>query len=147
MFMYLLLALFAGLILSAPSAEQRAVQQTVQLQDQTLTLQATQMVRYMNRINDWRYNNPSADNVSVSVSDAQLNGWKSVEGLNNLISGGRTFVWRAGQPGLASALLTQTRQSALAGRVTSRRLLDSAGADMQISVPAAIPDGSVVWVN
>lgn len=145
MFMYLLLALFAGLLLSGPSVEQRAVQQAGQLQDQTLTLQATQMVRYMNRINDWRYANPAADNVSVS--DAQLNGWKSVTGLNNLISGGRTFVWRAGQPGLASALLTQTRQSALAGRVTSRRLLDSAGADMQISVPAAIPDGSVVWVN
>lgn len=46
-----------------------------------------------------------------------------------------------------SALLTQTRQSALVGRVASRRLLDSTGTDMQIAVPAAIPDGSVVWVN
>lgn len=145
MIMYWLLMLFAGFLMVGLSPDQRAVQQAGQLQDQTLSLQATQMVRYMNRINDWRYSNPAADNVSVS--DAQLSGWQSVSGLNNLISGGRTYVWRAGQPGLMSALLTQTRQSALAGRVVSRRLLDSTGADMQIAVPAAIPDGSVVWVN
>lgn len=145
MIMYWLLVLFAGLLLGGPSPEQRAVQEAGQLQDKTQSLQATQMVRYMNRINDWRYSNPAADNVSVS--DAQLTGWQGVSGLNNLISGGRTFVWRTGQPGLMSALLTQTRQSALAGRVASRRLLDSTGTDMQIAVPAAIPDGSVVWVN
>lgn len=145
MIMYWLLMLFAGFLMAELSPDQRAVQQAGQLQDQTPSLQATQMVRYMNRINDWRYSNPAADNVSVS--DAQLSGWQSVSGLNNLISGGRTYVWRSGQPGLMSALLTQTRQSALAGRVASRRLLDSTGADMQIAVPAAIPDGSVVWVN
>lgn len=145
MFMYWLLMLFTGFLLAGLSPDQRTVQQAGQLQDQTLSLQATQMVRYMNRINDWRYSNPAADNVSVN--DALLPGWQSVSGLNNLISGGRTFVWRTGQPGLMSALLTQTRQSALAGRVVSRRLLDSTGTDMQIAVPAAIPDGSVVWVN
>lgn len=145
MFMYWLLALFLGALLAGLTPDQRAVQQAGQLQDQTLSLQATQMVRYMNRINDWRYSNAAADNVSVT--DAQLPGWKSAAGLNNLISGGRTFVWRTGQPGLMSALLTQTHGSALAGRVASRRLLDSTGADMQITVPAAIPDGSVVWVN
>ncbi|MNY34947.1 PilM [compost metagenome] len=115
------------------------------LQDQTQTLQATQMVRYMNRINDWRYQNPSVDNVSVT--DAQLAGWSPVTGLSNLISGGRTWVWRTSQPGLMAALLVQTRQSALVGQVTSRRLLDSSGADMQFTVPAAIPNGCVVWVN
>lgn len=145
MIMYWLLVLFAGWFAFGPSTEQRAVQQAGQIQDQTLSIQATQMVRYMNRINDWRYDNPSADNQSVS--DAQLTGWKSVPGLNNFISGGRTFVWRAGQPGLMSALLTQTRQSALVGRVASRRLLDSNGIDMQISVPEAVAESSVVWVN
>lgn len=145
MMMYWLLALFAGILLTGQSSDQRAVQQAEQLQEQTLSMQATQMVRYMNRINDWRYSNPAADNVSVA--DTQLTGWQSVPGLNNLISGGRTFVWRTAQPGLMSALLTQTRRSALAGQVASRRLLDSTGADMQITVPAAIPDGSVVWVN
>lgn len=145
MFMYWLLMLFAGFLMLGPSPDEKAVHQAGQLQDQTLSLQATQMVRYMNSINDWRYNNPAADNVSVS--DVQLSGWKNITGLNNLISDGRTFVWRDGQPGMMTALLTQTRQSALAGRVVSRRLLDSTGTDMQINIPAAIPDGSVVWVN
>lgn len=72
MMMYWLLALFAGFLMVGQSPDQRAVQQAGQLQDQTLSLQATQMVRYMNRINDWRYSNPAADNVSVS--DAQLSG-------------------------------------------------------------------------
>lgn len=145
MFMYWLLVLFAGLFLAGPSQEQRAVQQAGTLQDQTQDLMATQMVRYMNRINDWRYLNPGAGDLSVS--DGQLTGWTHVAGLNNVIAGGRAYVWRTGQPGLMAALLTQTRQSALVGRVTARRLVDNAGSDMQLTVPAVIPDGSVVWVN
>lgn len=145
MIMYWLLVLFAGLLLGGLSPDQRAVQEAGQLQDQTQSLQATQMVRYMNRINDWRYLNPTANNLSVS--DAQLTGWKSVAGLSNVIASGRTYVWRAAQPGLMAALITQTRHSALAGRVVSRRLVDYSGADMQLTVPAVIPDGSVVWVN
>lgn len=145
MFMYWLFVLFAGFFLAGPSSEQRAVREAGSLQDQSQTLQATQMVRYMNRINDWRYLNPGAGDQSVS--DGQLSGWKHVDGLNNVIAGGRTYVWRAAQPGLMTALMTQTRHSALAGRVVSRRLVDYSGADMQLTVPAVIPDGSVVWVN
>lgn len=145
MLMYWMLALFAGFLIVGPSPDQRAVQQAGQLQDQTLSLQATRMVRYMNHINDWRYAHADADNVSVS--DGQLAGWLPVKGLSNVISGGRIFVWSAGEPGLMAALLTQTQYSALTGRVVQRRLQDSTGADMQISLPDAIPDGSVVWVN
>ncbi|AVV40017.1 type IV pilus biogenesis protein PilM [Pantoea vagans] len=145
MFMYWLLVIFAGFLLDGLSTDQRAVHEAGQLQDQTQSQRATQMVRYMNRINDWRYLNPAADNVSVS--DEQLSGWKSVPGLSNVIASGRTYVWRSAEPGLMAALLTQTRQSALAGHVVSRRLLDNSGTDMQLTVPAVIPDGSVVWVN
>lgn len=145
MMMYWFLVLFLGLILGGLSPEQQAVQQAGTLQDQTLSLQATQMVRYMNRINDWRYLNPGAGDGSVS--DSQLTGWKSVSGLSNVIVSGRTFIWRTGQPGLMATLLTQTRQSALVGRVNARRLLDNSGTDMQLTVPPVIPDGSVVWVN
>lgn len=145
MIMYWLLVFFAGLLLGGLSPDQRTVQEAGQLQDQTQSLQATQMVRYMNRINDWRYLNPTANNLSVS--DGQLSGWTHVDGLGNVIASGRTYVWRAAQPGLMAALLTQTRHSALAGRVVSRRLVDNSGADMQLTVPAVIPDGSVVWVN
>jgi len=143
--MYWFLVLFLGLILGGLSPEQQAVQKAGTLQDQTLSLQATQMVRYMNRINDWRYLNPGMGDGSVS--DSQLTGWKSVSGLSNVIVSGRTFIWRTGQPGLMDALLSQTRQSALVGRVIARRLLDSSGTDMQLTVPPVIPDGSVVWVN
>lgn len=145
MYMYGLIAFFAALLLSGLSPEQRAVHQVGVIQDQTHNLHATQMVRYMNRINDWRYLNPGVGDMSVS--DTLLTGWKSVPGLNNVIAGNRTYVWRADQPGLMAALLTQTRQSALVGRVTSGHLFDNTGADMQFTVPAVIPDGSVVWVN
>lgn len=145
MFLYYLLAIFATLLLSGTSSELRDVNLTSSIQDQGISQRATQMVRYMNRINDWRYQNPGIDNVSIS--DNQLTGWQPVAGLSNVISNGRSFVWLADQPGLMAALLTQTRQSALVGRVSQRRLLDSLGNDMQLTVPTAIPDGAVVWVN
>lgn len=145
MYMYWLLVLFSALLLGGMSAEQEGVHQDIVLQEQARTMEAIQMVRYMNNINDWRYLNPGVDNISIT--DTQLTGWKNVPGLSNLISGGRCYVWRTNEPGLMAALLVQTRQSALVGRVVSRRLVDGAGADMQFTVPSAIPDGSVVWVN
>lgn len=57
------------------------------------------------------------------------------------------YVWQPDTPGLMSALLAQSRHSALVGRVVSRRLIDSAGNDMQVTVPANIADGSLVYLN
>ncbi|TGC21110.1 type IV pilus biogenesis protein PilM [Escherichia sp. E1130] len=67
--------------------------------------------------------------------------------LNNILQANRVYVWQPDTPGLMSALLAQSRHSALVGRVVSRRLIDSAGNDMQVTVPANIADGSLVYLN
>lgn len=139
---YWLLSVFTGFLvwvnvpLSDPAGQQ--------LQDCELSQRAIQTVSYLNEINDWRYLNP-AQKEGV-IPDSTL-GWSSVPNLNNILQANRVYVWQPDTPGLMSALLAQSRHSALVGRVVSRRLIDSAGNDMQITVPANIADGSLVYLN
>lgn len=139
---YWLLSVFTGFLvwvnvpLSDPAGQQ--------LQDSELSQRAIQTVSYLNEINDWRYLNP-AQKEGV-IPDSTL-GWSSVPNLNNILQANRVYVWQPDTPGLMSALLAQSRHSALVGRVVSRRLIDIAGNDMQITVPANIADGSLVYLN
>jgi len=115
-----------------------------QLQDSTLSQRAIQTVRYINDINDWRYNNPSQkDGV---IPDSAF-GWSSLPALHNVLQADRVYVYQPDQPGLMSALLAQSQHSALVGKVVARRLLDSFGNDMQVNVPDSITDGSLVYLN
>lgn len=115
-----------------------------QLQNSELNQQAVQTIRYLNEINDWRYLNPTqTDGI---IPDSAL-GWIPIPDLHNVLQTGRVYVWQPDRPGLMSALLAQSRHSALVGRVISRRLADSAGNDMQVTVPDSIADGSLVYLN
>ncbi|HHO9701254.1 type IV pilus biogenesis protein PilM [Citrobacter braakii] len=139
---YWLLSVFTGFLVwvSVPLSDPAGQQ----LQDSELSQRAIQTVSYLNEINDWRYLNPAQqDGV---IADTTL-GWSSVPNLNNVLQANRVYVWQPDTPGLMSALLAQSRHSALVGRVVSRRLIDSAGNDMQVTVPADIADGSLVYLN
>lgn len=139
---YWILSIFLGFIVwvNVPPGDQAGLQ----LQETTLNQRAAQTVSYINEINDWRYQNPSQQDGTIP--DSSL-GWSSVPDLHNVLQAGRVYVWQPDTPGLMSALLAQTRQSALVGRVAARRLTDSAGNDMQVAVPASIADGSLVYLN
>ncbi|MGK2894514.1 type IV pilus biogenesis protein PilM [Klebsiella michiganensis] len=141
---YWILTAFLGFLVFAEAPLHHTAKKADQVTVSDNRLQAIQTVRYMNVLNDWRYDHPGQpDGV---IPDATL-GWSPVPGLNNLIAGGRTWVWQPDSPGLMAALLQQTRQSALTGRVSNRRLNDAQGVDMQVSVPSTVPDGSLVWLN
>lgn len=139
---YWILSAFLGFIVwvNVPPDDQAGLQ----LQETTLNQRAAQIVSYINEINDWRYQNPSQQDGTIPDSSI---GWSSVPDLHNVLQAGRVYVWQPDTPGLMSALLAQTRQSALVGRVAARRLTDSAGNDMQVAVPASIADGSLVYLN
>jgi len=139
---YWLLSVFLGLLVGVNISPHD--QTGAQLQDSTLNLRAIQTVRYINDINDWRYNNPSQkDGV---IPDSAF-GWSSLPELHNVLQADRVYVYQPDQPGLMSALLAQSRHSALVGKVVARRLLDSFGNDMQVNVPDSIADGSLVYLN
>ncbi|WP_099704547.1 MULTISPECIES: type IV pilus biogenesis protein PilM [unclassified Erwinia] len=139
---YWILSAFLGFIIwvNVPPDDQAGLQ----LQESILNQRAVQTVSYINEINDWRYKNPSQQDGTIP--DSSL-GWSTVPDLHNVLQAGRVYVWQPDTPGLMSALLAQTRQSALVGRVAARRLTDSAGNDMQVAVPASIADGSLVYLN
>lgn len=139
---YWLLSVFLGLLVWVNISPHD--QPGAQMQDSTLSQRAIQTVRYINDINDWRYNNPSQkDGV---IPDSAF-GWSSLPELHNVLQADRVYVYQPDQPGLMSALLAQSRHSALVGKVVARRLLDSFGNDMQVNVPASIADGSLVYLN
>lgn len=139
---YWLLSVFLGLLVWVNISPHD--QTAVQLQDSTLSQRAIQTVRYINDINDWRYNNPSQkDGV---IPDSAF-GWSSLPELHNVLQADRVYVYQSDQPGLMAALLAQSRHSALVGKVAGRRLIDSFGNDMQVNVPASIADGSLVYLN
>ena len=137
-----ILAAFVGFIVWAyfPMHDQS----DMQLQESTVSQRAIQTVRYINTINDWRYLNPTQKDGVIADS---ILGWTPVQGLQHILLANRVYVYQADQPGLMAALLNQTRHSALVGKVISRRLIDSLGNDMQISVPGNIADGSLVYLN
>jgi hypothetical protein len=139
---YWLLSVFIGFLVWSNISPHD--QTGTQLQDSSLSQRAIQTVRYINDINDWRYNNPSQkDGV---IPDSAF-GWSSLPALHNVLQADRVYVYQPDQPGLMSALLAQSWHSALVGKVVARRLLDSFGNDMQVIVPDSITDGSLVYLN
>lgn len=139
---YWLLSVFLGFLVwtTLPSYDPTGAL----LQDSTLSQRAIQTVRYINDINDWRYNNPSQKD---GVIPGSAFGWSSLPELHNVLQADRVYVYQPDQPGLMAALLAQSRHSALVGKVVGRRLIDSFGNDMQVNVPASIADGSLVYLN
>lgn len=84
---YWLLSVFLGLLVwvNIPPHDQTGAQ----MQDSTLSQRAIQTVRYINDINDWRYNNPSQkDGV---IPDSAF-GWSPLPELHNVLQADRVYV-------------------------------------------------------
>lgn len=114
----------------------------------TSTQRAIDTVQYMNAINDYLYAHPDVRHSSgeVVLTPAQV-GVTSSPALQAVLFNRRVFLWQLPTPGLMAALNTQTVSSALLGHITGRRLVDNSLRDMQVSVPARIPDGAIVYLN
>lgn len=114
----------------------------------SVTQQAIETVHYINAINDYLYLHPDVINSpnQVVLTLAQI-GLNPHSPLAHVIVGQRVFVWQPFSPGLMAALKTQTRDSALLGRVRNHRLFDNRGRDMQVVLPTNIPNGAIVYLN
>ena len=141
---YLILACFSVFLLFASGVTQRDSAVTAITQaDSSQRQQAAEAIRYLNAINDYLYDHPQTDGViSNTLLDTQ-----PPSGVAHYLSQGRVFVYQPSKRGLLSALMDQSRHSALIGTVVSRRLKDTQGTDMQVTVPDVIPDGDLVYLN
>lgn len=140
---YLLMAIFSSFLLLASGSLQRDnTTSSEEYAQGTISQQATDTMRYLNSLVDYLYLHPISDG---SVPDTQLGFAPS--GVKNVVQGGRLWVYQPNQHGLLRALAIASSQSAFLGTVKSRRLVDLGGLDMQVSVPAQIPDGYIVYLN
>lgn len=139
---FYLLGIFAVVIYGghpSPSGQAR-VQQNIQNQ---LSQQARQTLSYLSALNDWRYDHPLQDGT---ITASQLGIPFSIH-LKNQVVSNRLWVWQPAKPGLFNALLSESGHSELIGQVRGRRLFDATNTDMQVTVPGAVPDGSLVCLN
>lgn len=141
---YIIMACFSVYLLFASGVMQRDIATAaITAESSTQQQQAAEIILYLNAINDWLYDHPQSDGiVSNTVLDTQ-----PPRGTTNILSQGRLYVYQPEKKGLAAALMDQSNQSALIGRVTNRRLTDMQGKDMQVTVPDVIPNGYLVYLN
>jgi hypothetical protein len=141
---YLIMACFSVFLLFAAGVTQRtntlsAITWTAQSQRQ----QAAETIRYLNVINDYLYAHPQSEGV-ISASLLEM---QPPADVAHYIAQGRLFVYQPARSGLLDAMMAQSGRSALIGTVIKRRLTDTRGNDMQVSVPDVIPDGTLVYLN
>lgn len=140
---YWLLSMFLAWFLFSADMTHRDATRMSELAGGESQQHARQTVQYINLINDWLYDHPQSSGV---IRDADL-GFTPYPGLKHVISDGRVWVYQPDARGLSAALAALTRGSALLGRVSSRRLTDNQGNDMRVTVPAVVPDASLVYLN
>ena len=106
---------------------------------------ASDMLRLASAVNDWRYTRQLTEGPLavgqfgiVPVPDSHIQA---------AIHGGRLWVWSADRPGLVDSLNSQSVGSALVCTVSGGRLKMSDGTDMNLSLPAGVAEGNVVYLN
>ncbi|AYA08468.1 pilM family protein [Rahnella aquatilis] len=106
---------------------------------------ASDMLRLASAVNDWRYARQLTEGPLavgqlgiVPVPDSHIQA---------AIQGGRLWVWSADRPGLVDSLNSQSVGSALVCTVSGGRLKMSDGTDMNLSLPAGVAEGNVVYLN
>jgi hypothetical protein len=106
---------------------------------------ASDMLRLASAVNDWRYTRQLTEGPVaveqfgiVPVPDSHIQA---------AIQGGRLWVWSADRSGLVDSLNSQSVGSALVCTVSGGRLKMSDGTDMNLSLPAGVAEGNVVYLN
>lgn len=106
------------------------------------------MIVYRSYVVSYAVANPA---VTGAVADGSLGlpAWYNKNtALSNYVTGGKGYVYYAVPPGqLAYQLLKDTNNSIYAGVKQSGFVVNPLGGTSTIAVPAAIPDGSVVFAN
>lgn len=106
---------------------------------------ASDMLRLASAVNDWRYTHQLAEGA-LAVGQFGIVPFPDSH-IQAAIQGGRLWVWSADSPGLVDSLNSQSVGSALVCTVSGGRLKMSDGTDMNLSLPAGVAEGNVVYLN
>ena len=106
---------------------------------------ATDMLRLANAVNDWRY---SRSLTEGPLSLSQFGMVPTIDSrIHAAVSAGRLWIWSTDTTGLVASLTRQSAGSALACTVSGGRLIMADGTDMNLSLPAGVAEGNVVYLN
>ncbi|MBJ9136047.1 type IV pilus biogenesis protein PilM [Citrobacter farmeri] len=136
----MLMMLVTNSITSVDTSEQQTQQANAAAE-----LLADDMLRTASMVNDWRYSH-SLPEGGLSLSQFSFSPVPDTR-IRAAISGGRLWVWTPEQPGLRSALNRLSSGSALVLSVTGGHLLMADGSDMNLSLPAGVSEGNIVYLN
>lgn len=106
---------------------------------------AADMLRLASAVNDWRYTRPLVDGPLAIGQFGMVPAPDSH--IQMAIQGARLWIWSADRPGLVDSLNRQSAGSALVCTVSGGRLKMSDGTDMNLSLPAGVAEGNVVYLN
>lgn len=116
-----------------------------QAMNRTADRLAADMLRLASGVNDWHYyRTPDEGNLNtrqfglVPIPDSRINA---------AIRHGRLWLWMPEQQGLVASLNRQSANSALVGIIAGGRLRMADGTDMNLSLPAGVAEGNIVYLN
>ncbi|MGJ3289504.1 type IV pilus biogenesis protein PilM [Klebsiella sp. PL-2018] len=107
---------------------------------------ARQMLMVANTISLWRHHHPDQD-VLPPVNQMPGMSFPPDSRIHWQLQAGRLWVWTAERPGLMSSLRSHSRHSHLLGFARQRHFIFSDGQASGLSVPAAIPENAIVYLN
>ncbi|WP_291970156.1 type IV pilus biogenesis protein PilM [Candidatus Symbiopectobacterium sp.] len=123
-----------------------SVKQQLQREALAAELLASDMLRTANAVNDWQYSRAVLPEGTLDLTQFSLSTAPDHR-INAAMLNGRLWVWTADQQGLRPTLMRLSSGSALALSVTGGHLLMSDGVDMNLSLPAGVAEGNVVYLN
>lgn len=106
---------------------------------------AADMLRLASVVNDWRYHR-TLDEGGLNTRQFGLVPLPDSR-ISAAIRRGRLWVWIPEQQQLVDSLNRQSASSALVGTVAGGRLRMVDGTDMNLSLPAGVAEGSIVYLN
>lgn len=107
---------------------------------------ASNMIIYKGAASNYAEGNPAASGT-ISDSLLTLPSWfRKIDGVTNYVAGGKAYVYYVGMPEITNVLLKKT-EAATVGVNRSGFLYSPSYGLSAIVIPAAIPDGAVVYAQ
>ena len=103
---------------------------------------ASEILMLADTVNDWRYRHGG----TPALNDLDLP-WSLSGDIHFALHNERLYIWTHRQPGLLSALRAAARQSALVLTVSGGELYMASGVAMGLTLPPAVTDSDLVYLN
>lgn len=136
----LTLMILVALLMSQNNDRAEKAYQTAQLD-----AIAANMLVYSNAVANYAKANPGISGTVANTSLALPSWYVNIAGVNNYVSAGKAYVFYGAKAGLLDVLISKT-QSVSIGTNQSGLLVSPKWGATNITIPAGVPNGALVYV-